>query len=63
MFSQLLGVDDEAIIHDYSLTTAGLEPMIPLLTERFQKIATFRDNWQGTLNMGSSRLVRSLTSQ
>lgn len=50
-----LGVDDQTIIDDYALTTIGLEPVLPLLAERFKKEAVYRDNWQGALNMGTSR--------
>lgn len=51
----ILGVDDQAIIDDYALTTAGLEPVLPLLIKRFEKDTVYMANWQGTLNMGSSR--------
>ncbi|EGO00634.1 hypothetical protein SERLA73DRAFT_178494 [Serpula lacrymans var. lacrymans S7.3] len=51
----ILGVSDEDISTDYSLTTTGLEPALPMLAARFENLPIFRDNWQGTLNMGSSR--------
>ncbi|OSD08215.1 hypothetical protein PYCCODRAFT_204 [Trametes coccinea BRFM310] len=34
-----------------------MQPALPLLFERFQSMPIFRDNWAGTVNMGSSRLV------
>lgn len=51
----LLGVDDEVIANDYALTTIGLEPGIEILVERFSAIPVFKENWDGVLNMGSSR--------
>ncbi|ESK87858.1 protein tyrosine serine phosphatase [Moniliophthora roreri MCA 2997] len=51
----VLGVDDQVIIEEYALTTIGLEPALPVLIERFKKNNVYRDNWQGTMNMGSSR--------
>ncbi|KAJ6631341.1 protein-tyrosine phosphatase-like protein [Mycena sp. CBHHK59/15] len=52
-----LGVDDQEIINDYALTAVGLEPYLPMLLERFkQQVAAGDDpNWQGALNMSSSR--------
>jgi len=52
---KLLGARDEDIIADYHLTTIGLQPLIPLLTARFLAQETYRDNWQGFLNMGSAK--------
>ncbi|KAJ6497397.1 protein-tyrosine phosphatase-like protein [Mycena sanguinolenta] len=51
----LVGVDDADIKKDYALTTAGLEPAREKLTLRLQNIPVFRDNWEGAVNMGSSR--------
>ncbi|KAK7052863.1 hypothetical protein VNI00_004182 [Paramarasmius palmivorus] len=51
----ILGVDDKDIIEEYSLTTIGLEPALPALIERFKKNNVYRDNWEGAMNMGSSR--------
>ncbi|OSD08214.1 hypothetical protein PYCCODRAFT_1421218 [Trametes coccinea BRFM310] len=34
---------------------AILMPVVPMFAMRFQREAVFRDNWTGTLNMGSSR--------
>lgn len=51
----LLGVDDEEIIKDYTLTTIGLEPALPALVERFKAHDVYRDNWEGTTNMSSSK--------
>ncbi|KAI0771095.1 tyrosine phosphatase family-domain-containing protein [Trametes elegans] len=51
----LLGANDEDIAADYGLTTAGLQPAIPMLTVRFQKDPIFTSNWPGTINMGSSK--------
>ncbi|KAF9262667.1 hypothetical protein L218DRAFT_960147 [Marasmius fiardii PR-910] len=52
----VLGVNDQDIIDDYSLTTYGLEPLIPLLKEKVLKLnKAYRDNLIGTQNMGSSK--------
>ncbi|KAF8664378.1 hypothetical protein AX16_000749 [Volvariella volvacea WC 439] len=50
----LLGVSDEDIIKDYSLTTFGLRPALPFLLVRFQKEPVFKDNLAGTMNMAKS---------
>ncbi|KAI0351571.1 hypothetical protein OH77DRAFT_930996 [Trametes cingulata] len=55
MILMLLGVRDEDITADYALTEIGMQPVLPMLSQRLQKEAVFRDNWAGTLNMGSSR--------
>ena len=57
MYLQLLGVADEEIAADYALTTIGLQPAFPLLAARFQKDNVFRDNWKGTLSLGSAKCV------
>lgn len=54
---QLLGVDDEEIVKDYTLTTIGLEPALPGLVKRFKAHDVYRDNWEGTMNMSSSKWV------
>jgi len=51
----LLGVSDQDIVDDYALTTVGLQPVIPVMIERFKSITVYRDNWDGFLNMVSSR--------
>ncbi|KAI9065051.1 hypothetical protein FKP32DRAFT_1610888 [Trametes sanguinea] len=51
----LLGARDENIVADYALSEIGMQPALPLLLDRFQSMPTFRDNWAGTVNMGSSR--------
>lgn len=51
----LVGVDDEEIIKDYTLTTIGLEPALPGLVERFKAHDVHRDNWEGTMNMSSAK--------
>ncbi|KAI0363248.1 hypothetical protein BV20DRAFT_958658 [Pilatotrama ljubarskyi] len=51
----LLGVRDEDITADYALTEIGMQPILPMLAQRLQKEAVFRENCAGTLNMGSSR--------
>ncbi|KAL7283863.1 hypothetical protein ACG7TL_003303 [Trametes sanguinea] len=51
----LLGARDEDIVADYALSEIGLQPVVPMFAMRFQREAVFRDNWTGTLNMGSSR--------
>ena len=56
-YLQLLGVADEDIAADYALTTIGLQPAFPLLAARFQKDNVFRDNWKGTLSLGSAKCV------
>ena len=48
-------MSDEDIASDYALTTIGLQPVFPLLAARFQAVPAFRDNWQGTLNLGTAR--------
>lgn len=54
LYAKLLGVNDDDITADYSLTTIGLQPIVPLLVARFQKQQAFKDNWKGTLNMAKS---------
>ncbi|KAJ4485861.1 protein-tyrosine phosphatase-like protein [Lentinula aciculospora] len=51
----LLGVEDHQIVDEYALTTVGLAPSMPQLIRKFQKMPVFRDNWEGVLNMGSSK--------
>ncbi|KAF9791222.1 protein-tyrosine phosphatase-like protein [Thelephora terrestris] len=51
----LLGVEDEEIVKDYTLTTIGLEPALPALVERFKAHDVYRDDWEGTMNMSSSK--------
>jgi protein tyrosine/serine phosphatase len=51
----LLGAPDEAIIRDYTLTTAGLLPAVPFLVARFKKEPAYNENWKGVENMGSAR--------
>ncbi|KAH7928265.1 hypothetical protein BV22DRAFT_1030920 [Leucogyrophana mollusca] len=50
-----LGASDEDIAKDYALTTVGLAPVLPMLAARYEKNPIFQENWQGMLNMGSSR--------
>ena len=45
---------------DYTLTTIGLEPALPALIERFKAHDVYRDNWEGTMNMSSSKWVLGL---
>ncbi|KAG6826057.1 hypothetical protein H0H92_001282 [Tricholoma furcatifolium] len=52
---QLLGFSDEDIARDYGLTTIGLAPYVAALEPRFRAVPAFRDNWEGFLNMSSSR--------
>lgn len=52
----LLGVGDADIVKDYALTTKGLAPFADILAERFEAVPAFRDNWDGFLKMGSSRI-------
>jgi hypothetical protein len=54
---QLLGVSDEDIAKDYALTGLGLEPFAPILAARFEKHPVFKLNWEGFLNMGSTKYV------
>ncbi|KAF8832122.1 hypothetical protein HHX47_DHR1001228 [Lentinula edodes] len=54
----VLGVEDRYIIDEYALTTVGLAPSMPHLLHKLQKMPVFRDNWEGLLNMGSSKYVR-----
>ena len=59
---QLLGVGDENIVHDYALTTVGLQPAFPLLALRFQKEDAFRNNWKGVISLGTAKCVNFLFS-
>ncbi|KAJ7592056.1 hypothetical protein C8J56DRAFT_886783 [Mycena floridula] len=53
-----LSIEDEAITHDYSLTTVGLERAILMFEEQFTR---FRgENWQEVLNMAGSKYHRSI---
>jgi len=51
----LLGVNDEEIVKDYTLTTIGLEPALPGLIERFKAHDVYRNDWEGTMNMSSAK--------
>ncbi|KZT09151.1 uncharacterized protein LAESUDRAFT_540086 [Laetiporus sulphureus 93-53] len=51
----LLGASDDDITKDYTLTTYGLRPALPLLAARFQKDHVYRDNWAGTVNMSTAK--------
>ncbi|KAG7091308.1 hypothetical protein E1B28_010354 [Marasmius oreades] len=52
----ILGVNDQDIIDDYSLTTIGLEPVIPLIKERAGKLnKAYQENPIAAQKMGSSR--------
>ncbi|KAI9065049.1 hypothetical protein FKP32DRAFT_1685194 [Trametes sanguinea] len=51
----VLGVRDEDVVADYALTEVGLQPAVPLFAMRFQREAVYRDNWTGTLHMGTAR--------
>ncbi|THH12521.1 hypothetical protein EW146_g7615 [Bondarzewia mesenterica] len=55
LFLKLLGVSDEDIAKDYSLTEIGLEPMMPILIARFRNAPVFKDNWEATLKMTSAK--------
>ncbi|KAF5365983.1 hypothetical protein D9758_006674 [Tetrapyrgos nigripes] len=55
LLMMILGVPDDEIVNEYTLTTIGLAPALPALTARFQKHDVYRDNWQGVMNMGSAR--------
>ncbi|KAJ3484010.1 hypothetical protein NLI96_g5924 [Meripilus lineatus] len=50
-----LGASDEDIAKDYSLTTYGLVPALPVLRASVEKHQVFQDNWQGALNMANSK--------
>ncbi|KAI0751035.1 protein-tyrosine phosphatase-like protein [Daedaleopsis nitida] len=52
---KLVGVDDEAIAHDYALTRIGREPAREMVMERLSKVPFFQTNAEGALNMLSSR--------
>ena len=58
----LLRVPEEAIITNYTLTTAGLQPALPFLIARFKKDPIYADNWKGVVNMGSARYLRHSVS-
>ncbi|KAI0640961.1 protein-tyrosine phosphatase-like protein [Trametes meyenii] len=51
----LLGAREEDIVADYTLTEIGMKPLLPILALRLQKDAVFRENWTGTLNLGSAK--------
>ncbi|KAG5725676.1 Tyrosine-protein phosphatase [Termitomyces sp. T112] len=55
LFYMLMGVSDSDIAHDYSLSTAGLAPFLPVLEARFRSIPVFRDNWEGFSKMFSAK--------
>ncbi|KAL0961173.1 hypothetical protein HGRIS_006146 [Hohenbuehelia grisea] len=55
LIQKLLGVDDDLIIEDYALSSAGLQPAFSVLEKRFKSIPVYKDNWEGVLNMGTSR--------
>ncbi|KAJ3981200.1 protein-tyrosine phosphatase-like protein [Lentinula detonsa] len=55
LFLMVLNVEDRHIVDEYALTTVGLAPSMPELTRKLQKMPVFRDNWEGLLNMGSSK--------
>jgi hypothetical protein len=57
---KVLGVSDEEIATDYGLTAVGIAPAAPLLAGRLMQIPMFRENPQGTLNMGSSKYVSDI---
>ena len=57
---KLLGVADEEIVKDYTLTTIGLEPALPALIERFKAHDVYRNDWEGTINMSSSKWVHRI---
>ncbi|KAK7436534.1 hypothetical protein VKT23_000384 [Stygiomarasmius scandens] len=50
-----LGVPDEQIVEEYTLTNIGLAPALPALTARFMQNDIYRENWDGVMNMGSAR--------
>ncbi|KAK0212304.1 protein-tyrosine phosphatase-like protein [Desarmillaria ectypa] len=52
----MLGIHDRDIVNDYALTTHGLERAIPMFTARLQKNPIYRNNFEGAVKMGSSRL-------
>ncbi|KDQ61027.1 hypothetical protein JAAARDRAFT_32025 [Jaapia argillacea MUCL 33604] len=52
---KLLGVDNEDIAKEYSLTTIGLQPALPMLVARFQKDPVFRDNMEATMKMAGAK--------
>ena len=54
---QFLGVDDKYIVHDYSLTAAGLAPALPTIVARFQKHDAFRNNQRGLVNLVGAKSV------
>lgn len=54
---KVLGVADDDIAKDYSLTTEGLAPVMPILIERFKKQAVYAENPEGAMAMGTSRRV------
>jgi hypothetical protein len=51
----LLGAPDDAIIRDYTLTTAGLQPALLFLIARFKDKPGYSQNWKGLANMGSAK--------
>lgn len=50
-----MGVDDETIAEDYSLTRIGREPMRDMILKRLAKEPIFAENTDAALNMLTSR--------
>ncbi|KAM5536562.1 hypothetical protein V8D89_009839 [Ganoderma adspersum] len=43
------------IINDYALTSVGLQTVLPVLPQRFQKEVVFRNNWRDALSLGTAK--------
>lgn len=62
MLFMLVGVDDETIAHEYSLTDQGLAELKPLFIERLLKNPALEGNLEGIQNMVSSKKENMLAS-
>lgn len=59
-YSKALGASDEDIVKDYALTTIGLEPVIPMMAQKFKKEMTvYAENWDGFIKMAGSEYVHT----
>lgn len=56
-FAQRLGARNEDIINDYALTSVGLQTVLPVLPQRFQKEDVLRNYWKDALSLGTAKYV------
>lgn len=53
LYEQLLGVDEKDIIKDYTLTTVGLKPVLPMLYKKYQN----GENLQGLVKLCTAKYI------